>query len=170
MIIVDVFVPGTPKTKGSLDITRRGYVTENVAGSVRWRCLVAERVRAWRTAQRFDVPSSGPVRVDLTCWLPVPAWVGDDDMTTYLAATWVNSGDVDKLARNVLDALSVAPVSASTTDRKKYAGAYVDDRLVQTLVVRKFGTRSEHAAGVRVFVSEFTERNLQEAHATLGEN
>ena len=119
MILTDVWVPGLPKTKGSLTFRGNGYVEENVKGSARWRVLVAERVRADRRRRGLTSPSAGPVAVRALFWLPPAA--SPAPFETY-AAVHTRSGDVDKLARNVLDALGANAAVAA-----KNGGAYVDD-------------------------------------------
>lgn len=125
MVVVDVitecWIPGIPKTKGSLTFKGNGYVEENVKGSARWRRLVAAAVRVdllKRWGPAAGVPPTGPVGVRLQFWLPVETAVED-------AAIAVRSGDLDKLVRNVLDAL---------TDAK----AYADDVQVVRVVADKF--------------------------------
>jgi hypothetical protein len=152
ILIVDTFVPGAAKTKGSLDITKRGYAVENVPGSVTWRCLVAERMRAYLAQTRQDEPASVPVRVQLDCWLPLPRSHEALDDLTRVAATWPRSGDVDKLARNVLDALSCPPKGTAPAELKKYGSVYVDDVLVQSLIVSKYAASDQWPMGVRVRV------------------
>ena len=114
-ILTEVFVPGVPKTKGSL--TRRGeHMEEAVAGSSRWRALVAQRVRQDRERRGLTVPCPGPVRVRIVSFFTEAA---ADVRALRIAPTEPRAGhgDVDKLERNVLDAL-------------KDAGVYVDDSLV----------------------------------------
>lgn len=113
-ILTEVFVPGVPKTKGSLNV-RGKHVEEAVAGSERWRALVAERVRADRARRGLSVPCPGPVRVRLVAFFPESA--ADVRAQRWAPTVQTAHGDVDKLARNALDAL-------------KDAGAYADDSLV----------------------------------------
>lgn len=138
--VLNFWVPGPPKTKGSLTARAprchccpacKGYVGQpqlrDSAGSGRWRKLVAYQAEAAMNEgdRRFMVwPLSNvrPVAVDLTFGL------GGDVLAS-------GAGDLDKLYRNVLDAL---------TD----AGVYEDD--VQ--VVRLSGSKSQDEPGVRVRV------------------
>ena len=129
--LLSVWVPGKPKTKGSLDVVnaRRGkaVVRENVVGSKRWRELVRYSI-----AGLVAEPVEGPVVVDLLFVLPT------DD------AAKARSGDIDKLARNILDAL-------------QDAGVYRDDAQVIRLVAHKIADgdqRGEEASGtgVRIWV------------------
>lgn len=128
--VLNFWVPGPPKTKGSMRVVNasRAVLADSPA-SKRWRQLVAyEALRAVADAvvdpdgKSFPLDKSVPVAVDLTFGLS-----GD--------VLRSGAGDLDKLYRNVLDAL---------TD----AGVYEDD--VQ--VVRLSGSKSEGEPGVRVRV------------------
>ena len=106
--MLSCWVPGRPKTKGSLTVVngRRGLASDTPA-SKRWRQLMAYAV-----AGLVKAPLDGPVVVAAVFHLP----------TADVAAGRV--GDLDKLARNLLDAL---------TD----AGVYGDDVQVTRLLVDK---------------------------------
>lgn len=126
--VLNFWVPGPPKTKGSMRVVNasRAVLADSPA-SQRWRKLVAyEAERAIAAAPptlRRGWPLAGAVAVDLTFGLS-----GDPIAP--------RAGDLDKLYRNVLDAL---------TD----AGVYEDD--VQ--VVRLSGWKHYAAEpGVRVRV------------------
>ena len=137
-LLLDVFVPGAPKTKGSVEaigtfmpkvkraiaalkrgdvatalrelngIDGRTYVKQSVGGSVEWAKLMEYMVeRAWNKEGERE-PYIGAVRTALTYWLPV----ADE-----AALIRKGSGDIDKLERNVLDALTKA-------------GVYIDDAQV----------------------------------------
>jgi Holliday junction resolvase RusA-like endonuclease len=140
-VITEVWVPGLPKTKGSLTFKGKEYVEENVKGSARWRRLVASAVRAdlvRRHGVRPGLPPANhltiPVGVRLQFWLPESAEpradvTGLDRATRESASIGLGpiksgSGDLDKLVRNVLDAL---------TD----AGAYRDDVQVVRVIADK---------------------------------
>lgn len=137
--LVDTFVPGRPKTKGSLSATGpkckctpdcKGYLKttmhESVVGSKRWLALVAKQcAQAYRPIGA--PPHAGPVMVSLLFSLPVVNVVAG------------RPGDVDKLARNVLDALTRAQV-------------YVDDVQVVTLLAQKTATAEDMPQGVQIRV------------------
>jgi Holliday junction resolvase RusA-like endonuclease len=114
VIITAVWVPGHPKTKGSLDFYGKGQVKETVDNKA-WRELIADEVRR-DIARRglnsgwSEAPATGPIAVHLTFWLDHPDVYGP----------FSRAGDLDKLIRLVLDAL---------TD----AGVYQDDNQVATL-------------------------------------
>jgi hypothetical protein len=146
-VLCDIWVPGAPKTKGSLDMVTRKYSRENVKGSVQWRILVAERARAWRNARGLTSPTERPVLVTGSFWLPV------DDVTAR------GAGDDDKLTRNVLDALQAGE------DRRKCAGVYVDDVQVVAIDMPKFAADDalQHV-GAHVMVVELTDTQLDYMH------
>ena len=96
--LLSVWIPGKPKTKGSLEVVnaRRGrsVVRESVVGSKRWRALMA-----YALGNAYDAPPLiGRVGVDAVFHLPV------QDVTT------AGAGDLDKLARNLLDAMQDAKI------------------------------------------------------------
>ena len=125
MIITELFIPGRPVTKGSL--TRQGEALVDTPQSKAWRRLMAGAIRddlQRRAISRGAAPTpfAGPVHVSATWWLPV-------DPLAH------GAGDLDKLVRNLLDALS-AP-GPRTTDRSLCASAIVDDNQVVSLATWK---------------------------------
>lgn len=131
---LEVWVPGRPKTKGSMRVVngRKGVLTESVEGSKRWRELMRyatveamkrDLVRVGGGASRW--PLTGPVGVGLAFGMPV-------------LSTGGRAGDLDKLARNVLDAL---------TD----AGVYGDDVQVAYLIASKEGPVEHAGVTIRVW-------------------
>jgi Holliday junction resolvase RusA-like endonuclease len=120
-------VPGHPKTKGSLVVrnAKAGTMREAVAGSTRWRQLIAERVRECRQrAEAWD----GPAGVTAYFYLP------RDDIIT------ARAGDIDKLTRNVLDALEDAAV-------------WADDVQCVTLDIRKHPLSRSPEGGPGLFLT-----------------
>lgn len=119
--ILNIFVPGHAKTKGSVDAFktqpdrsghRRTYVRQSVQGSSEWAALVEyAATKAW--AGR-PTRTGVPIRVNLAYYLPCT--------TGKLIAR--GSGDIDKLERNILDALT-------------RAGVYGDDAQVVGVVHEK---------------------------------
>lgn len=137
MIITEVWVPGNPRTKGSL--TAKGGYAKDTVQSSRWRALMAEQVRRdlerrGMNAARFGedplVPYAGAVDVELVAFLAVPSTVND---SVVVPAIWHNAGDVDKIARNVLDAIAADAKSAIMN-----GGAIVNDNQVIRLVAEKY--------------------------------
>lgn len=129
--ILDVFVAGRPKTKGSMVAKpRKGgsvYLEQSVSGSVAWARLVEHAVRSiWGDRpKRVDVP----IRAMLTYYLPV----------TPEMLIERGSGDIDKLERNILDALTKA-------------GVYGDDAQVVAVMHEKMCADPVHGMpqGVRI--------------------
>lgn len=155
MIIVDVFVPGAAKTKGSMIVRNRatGALRESVIGSSHWRALMAQAVRDDIAMRQPPVPElrspwPGPVAVTVEAYLTppprVPAW---------LCAAWPQAGDLDKLVRNVLDA-----IGSTSKNPKMNGGAIVDDNLVCRIVASKrvagygHGPEDLRPQGVRIVV------------------
>jgi Holliday junction resolvase RusA-like endonuclease len=112
--VLDFWVPGHPKTKGSLQVVNSGRlsgraVLRDTPASKRWRQLVAyaagEAMKATsvRTGLETLWPLAGPVSLTLTYYLPV-------DEAALIAQ---GSGDIDKLERNIFDALQDAGVYAN---------------------------------------------------------
>lgn len=104
VIVLRVWVPGRPKTKGSLEVVNSGRLTGRAVlrdspASKRWRMLVADRVRREMRSGGLG-PLVGPVELQLRYTLPL-----DED-----GLIERGSGDIDKLDRNILDALTDAGV------------------------------------------------------------
>jgi hypothetical protein len=150
MIIVDVFVPGAAKTKGSMEVRNRatGAMKESVAGSSRWRALMAQAVRD-DIHRRYPGLCGGTdpwdmqVSVTVEAYLTPPMSPGRHGVGWPI---WPRAGDLDKLVRNVLDAIG------STSKNPKYnGGAIVDDNLVCRIVASKHVAKVG-GAGVRIIV------------------
>jgi hypothetical protein len=154
MIIVDVFVPGAAKTKGSMEVRNRvtGAMKESVAGSSRWRALMAQAVRDDIARRQPPVaelraPYPGPVSVTVAAYLTPPAgWVARF-LTAVIWPIWPRAGDLDKLVRNVLDA-----IGSTSRNAKMNGGAIVDDNLVCRIAAWKHVADDRHPAGVRIVV------------------
>ena|SRR5688572_7493469 len=157
MIIVDVFVPGAAKTKGSMEVRNRatGAMKESVAGSSRWRALMAQAVRddiAMRQPPVAELrsPYPGAVSVTVEAYLAPPLV---HVVSPWTWPVWNRAGDLDKLVRNVLDA-----IGSTSKNPKMNGGAIVDDNLVCRIVATKVvaGERSAlgdpRHAGVRIVV------------------
>jgi hypothetical protein len=168
VIIVDVFVPGAAKTKGSMEVRNRatGAMKESVAGSSRWRALMAQAVRddiARRNCTGGDrgyncehrapfncgdvEPYPGAVSVTVEAYLPPPVikW----PTMPWHWPIWTRAGDLDKLVRNVLDA-----IGSTSRNTKMNGNAIVDDNLVCRIVASKHVADGKHyaQAGVRIVV------------------
>lgn len=127
--MINVWVAGAPRTKGSMEqqqhprtcrcrtcsTGRRGYrMVQSVEGSEDWAVLIAHTVQTEAARRGMRLGWIGlPVAVRLAFWLP-----GDP-----IAA---RAGDIDKLERNILDALTKA-------------GVYGDDVQVVRSMCDKYG-------------------------------
>jgi hypothetical protein len=141
MILTQTWVPGHPKTKGSLT-AKGGHATDTPA-SKRWRALMAERVRQDIERRRHPEPNvwidetawpwRGPVLVAAYFWLEPTTGKAIEHAHETGAATWPMAGDVDKLARNLLDALAADAKSAAMN-----GGAFLNDNQVINCNVWKF--------------------------------
>ena len=165
MIIVDVFVPGTVKTKGSMEVGNKatGWLRESVIGSSAWRALMAAQVRdditrrAESAPSRAEIPITpwyGPVRVTVVAYLRVPDTDPYADQglrrrgwLQWLWPIWERAGDLDKITRNVLDALG------SRSKNAKYnGGAIEDDNQVCKIIASKHVADPARPPGVRIIV------------------
>lgn len=132
MKIISLFIPGAAKTKGSMRHVGRGQMRESVEGSTQWKRLMAGLLHA-HYRKFYSEPMAGPVSVRALVVLPVePEKLIEQ-----------GSGDVDKLARNLLDAL---------TDAKVYG----DDAQVVVLHIVKESFRTGRPIGIEVTVQELT--------------
>lgn len=105
----------------------------------RWRSQVDEAAKAAMMAQRWHA-LEGPVACEVTFWVPKPK-----TLPAWRWLPWTKSaGDVDKLVRSTLDALTEA-------------GALLDDSRVVDLTARKrYAINNPPGAGIRL--SPVTER------------
>jgi Holliday junction resolvase RusA-like endonuclease len=99
-----VFIPGAPKSKGSLEHRGNGQMRESVIGSTTWKRIMAGMLReAWQAkypGQRI----LGPCRVDTTHFLPVAS------LNALVIERARGNYDRDKLERNVNDAITEAGI------------------------------------------------------------
>jgi hypothetical protein len=153
MILTEVWVPGHPRTKGSLDV-KGGYAADTPL-SKRWRVLMAEQVRqdiarrSWRGPELPEIkyPHAGPVAVWFAAWVPRPG----GPAATPEPAVWGGAGDIDKLARNLLDALG-SPRDAEGRDRRACAELYFDDNQVTRVAGSKFASGPARPQGILIQV------------------
>jgi Holliday junction resolvase RusA-like endonuclease len=134
-MVLDVFVPGRPKTKGSMRVVngRTGAMSDTPA-SHRWRQQMAYVIKGhYRQAGGIvPAPIEGACVVGMIFYLPI------EDVTRE------GSGDIDKLARNVLDALG--------TSDPDDARVYVTDAQVIRMAAEKRPATSLHASGLQLRV------------------
>lgn len=95
---VRILVDGTPKPKGSLRHVGRGRLIEQVKGSGTWRDLVAVAARAQYRGEPIDEAAV----VDFEIRVLAPKSAPKNRVTLPVTRS---SGDIDKHARNVCDAL-----------------------------------------------------------------
>lgn len=140
-LLASTFVPGAPKTKGSLDFIPGkkcrccakcnahlpgGHVAEGVIGSKRWRLLMAEAVRQCQR-QLSMTKYDGPVTIVAAFYLPVASVITP------------RAGDLDKLLRNALDALE---------DAKTYG----NDVQVVRIITDKYEASDQYPKGLSLVV------------------
>lgn len=137
MILVETFVAGRPRTKGSLAKRPNGTLYDSVTDSGLWRALMAGGVRddyarRWSVGPGSPLPYAGAVLVQAGFDLPC------DPISS-------GAGDLDKLARNLLDALGT-----ESKNPKYRGGVIVNDNQVIILQLTKGGPAT--TPGVRVVV------------------
>lgn len=133
MTAIHIAVFGDPKTKGSLKHVGRGRLVEQVEGSKSWRQHVA-----WAAhSQYHGHPLNVPVTVEFEVRVTAPKSAPRRQAT--LPATR-SSGDLDKHARNVLDALADG-------------GVLADDSRVVELCARKRHCLPGEKPGVVITIS-----------------
>jgi Holliday junction resolvase RusA-like endonuclease len=166
---------GRPRTKGSLKVyctkgrDHKIHLEEEVAESKKWRTVVA------RASRQHQMDTHGrlirypdPVEVRLVFFFPREESVAGGPIPTH-QTEWpvhITLGDADKLARNVLDALSMpkerrhAPVTS---------GLILDDSQVVLLNVAKFWVPEGREPGVQVLVLpvDTVKRELETAEARM---
>lgn len=115
-------------------VVRPNKTLANSPASSHWRALMAGAVRddyARRWGPSFG-PYDGPVAV--SCWAHLPV-----DPLAY------GAGDLDKLLRNVLDALG------TTSKNPRYnGGVIVDDNQVTRIDATKWGPAPQPGVHIRV--------------------
>lgn len=134
-VLCEVFVPGRPRPKGSMKCTggngRAHHMEEDNPDSKPWRAQMARLLvldRDRRTMPLALAPYYAEVDVSIVAFFPEGG---------------PTPGDVDKLARNVLDALqdSVAGSPAVLADDAQVVGLFsertwVDDEEIQGVWIR----------------------------------
>lgn len=134
---VELWVPGRPITQGSKDVIplKNGRFAVRESGGDRhklWRHAVNDEVRRhWE-----GPPVAGPVGLVLTFHVAQPQKLTKARLAE--GPIGARSGDVDKLARSVLDALDGV--------------VYLDDAQVRFLVVNKVWAAPEIGPGVAVII------------------
>lgn len=143
--VLAAFIPGQPKTKGSMTARANGSMYENVEGSSRWKATmrsVLEQTIAKSPGFRA-VEAGRPVRVDLTAFMARPS--GETGSPAFPCAGRI--GDLDKLVRNALDAGTEA-------------GVWADDVQVTDFGQTRKRWATERGPGIQLIVYELDEEDL----------
>lgn len=159
LVLAEVFVSGHPKTKGSLTAVTAKHLRDT-PGSELWRICVVDRVRtdmAARSRPWVTYPAQGRIGVRVISYLQLP----NPALTNWWerAYAWIMSklsGDVDKLERNVLDALSACDEKCAKGCRK-HAGLIGDDAQVWDLYGHKRLAAPGVVPGQRIMVWQIPE-------------
>lgn len=142
MTPVRLWVPGTPRPKGSLRHVGKGRMVENHEHSGDWRAMVAYAARQ----ELIDLENLGnppgaylgAVRVTVQLrFAPPKSWRGG-------FPTSRATGDVDKHARNILDAL-------------QDAGVFKDDAQVASLRISKRYCQGAETPGANIEIAQAVE-------------
>lgn len=139
--LLDIWVPGLPRPKGSLrpvgKIGQKARLVEQVDPHGIWRNTI-------RTAAVVQVPAlvisayPGPVTAQVTFYFPAPKKPRHPWPTTR------SSGDLDKLCRNVFDALQA----------KTGAGVIADDSQIITVTATKLYA-DDRGPGARIRLTPY---------------
>lgn len=136
----NIFVAGVPVPKGST----RAFRHNKTGRIVTWQSN-RERLQPWQNAiwlaarQAGLQPVAGPVRLELTFYLPRPqGHLGARGLRPSAPGHHCNKPDLDKLVRAVLDALTTA--------------AYADDSQVVAIESWKLWAEPSRRAGVAIRV------------------
>jgi len=126
------FVAGRPRPKGSLDGLASGRARESNKASAAWREEVAGQCRAWAATIGWTTLDAPVVVTGLRFLFDRPA------APRWPVPATVETGDTDKLLRNVLDALSACDARCPKTRQcRKHAAIYADDALVTDVLDMK---------------------------------
>jgi Holliday junction resolvase RusA-like endonuclease len=141
-VIVRTWVGGRPRTKGSLKAyCSRGrdhklVWKEQVAESKPWRTKVAATVqREARAAHGRDLKLDVPLELRAIYWFRRE----DEDLPDGRRPTAMTTGDLDKLDRNILDALTSS-------------GVIKDDRFIVRIMSEKRWAAPGGLAGVQLLL------------------
>ena len=136
-LLLDIDVIGTPRPKGSMRHVGRGILVENRAHSGDWRHTVVTTVHAEIVdgdgGLRDGYPELGPVTVGVTLRFARPKSRKTGEPASR------STGDVDKHARNLLDAL-------------QDSGLFKDDAQVVNLSIAKRYCGPSEVPGAHIVV------------------
>lgn len=172
-VLLTAQAAGRPRTKGSLKTycmrnrTHTIRYDEEVAESKSWRKTVARALREAQLAQHGRLLSwPGPVEVRLVFFFPREESVAGGNWPTHdtVWPTAITLGDIDKLTRNVLDAM-LTPARKQGADL--CSALLADDSQVVSLAAGKFWTTEHHEPGVQILVMEMEDHPETVAHVAL---
>lgn len=148
-ILTNVWVPGHPRTKGSL--TFKGQHAQDTEESARWRAMVAQEVKRDFLTRHGLGREPYPGEVSVVCYF----------LTAYDDVTTTNAGDVDKLARNVLDAI------ASDSRKAIMNGGVIgnDNQVADLHAIKLAASTMPHGAGLALRVTRWSEWDATQARA-----
>lgn len=155
-ILAEVWVPGRPRPKGSLRCLggKAHHMEEDNPASKPWRISMAGALRADRD-RRWGVqavaPWYGPVDVSVFAFFE-PDGVGASSLGAPLRTH--DGGDIDKLSRNVLDALQ------DGVGVGEKAAVLGDDSLVIGLLAEKIFTNIAGEQGIWIRVTTVDDAEL----------
>lgn len=135
---VRIIAYGQPKPKGSMKHIGRGRMAEQLAGSKPWRFMIAHATLDTIRGLDLGIPLEGPIRIEATITVQRPKSAPKRRRTWPITRS---SGDIDKHARNLLDALTDASLirdDSQVTElyvTKDYAGAEPGGLAVPGIVV-----------------------------------
>lgn len=133
MTALTIRVPGVPKPKGSMRHVGHGRMIEQVVGSKEWRAAVVIAAAQERDRSGWETLARVPVEVAVTFTVVRPKSVKNAEPITR------GSGDLDKLCRNILDALADAWIIRD------------DSQVVDLKAVKEYGD----AAGAEIVVQHY---------------
>ena len=139
---LEIWVAGIPAPQGSKRHVGGGRMVESSKKVKPWRAGVVQAARDAAALTAGFTPFDGPVRVDVTFYMPRPQrhYIGGhvDGELKADAPLWVSSRpDVDKLLRSTFDGLSTA-------------GVWADDNLAARVTVSKQYAKRPDLAGALV--------------------
>lgn len=135
MRIISLFIPGAPKSKGSLEHRGGGKMREAVVGSTTWKRKMAGLLESHWNKFYPGQRTEAPVRVTATFFLPVAT---HEALITERAS---GNYDLDKLIRNLGDAITEAKI-------------WKDDSQAVCWIAVKMPANSTHPQGVSVVIEE----------------
>lgn len=157
--VLDIWVPGLPKTKGSVNAYGPGQVEPSSKGMKTWANLVASRAMrgiGYRPGHPPHVQAPDAAFTLVAYFLPAPGAVGYLDPATG-GLSGARVGDLDKLERCVNDALTEARV-------------WDDDVQVVRALPEKHYAGPDIGTGAHIRVFQLTPDEVGACRATAIEN